>query len=48
MKDTLENLKIFIMSMSSIFNRPRLVVKKVLARAQNEGDGAVVRRSIGR
>ncbi|CAN4090760.1 unnamed protein product [Withania somnifera] len=37
-----------IMSMSSIFTRPRLVVKKVMARAQNEGDGAVVRRSIGR
>ncbi|XP_047264806.1 pirin-like protein isoform X2 [Capsicum annuum] len=36
------------MSMSSMFSRPRLVVKKVLARAQNEGDGAIVRRSIGR
>ncbi|KAK4356777.1 hypothetical protein RND71_022387 [Anisodus tanguticus] len=36
------------MSKSSVFNRPRLVVKKILARAQNEGDGAVVRRSIGR
>lgn len=30
------------------FNRPRLVVKKVLAKPQSEGDGAVVRRSIGR
>lgn len=30
------------------FNRPRLVAKKVLAKAQLEGDGAVVRRSIGR
>ncbi|KAJ8547028.1 hypothetical protein K7X08_010614 [Anisodus acutangulus] len=36
------------MSKSSVFSRPRLVVKKILARAQNEGDGAVVRRSIGR
>ncbi|KAK4341479.1 hypothetical protein RND71_039980 [Anisodus tanguticus] len=36
------------MSKSSIFSRPRLVVKKILARAHNEGDGAVVRRSIGR
>ncbi|XP_059285373.1 pirin-like protein [Lycium ferocissimum] len=36
------------MSKSSVFTRPRLVVKKLLARAQNEGDGAVVRRSIGR
>lgn len=32
----------------SIFENPRIVVKKVLARAQSEGDGAVVRRSIGR
>uniref|UniRef100_A0A7N0RBV6 Pirin n=1 Tax=Kalanchoe fedtschenkoi TaxID=63787 RepID=A0A7N0RBV6_KALFE len=30
------------------FTTPRLVAKKILARAQNEGDGAVVRRSIGR
>ncbi|KAM7465669.1 hypothetical protein LguiB_013231 [Lonicera macranthoides] len=30
------------------FDRPRLVVKKVLAKPQSEGDGAVVRRSIGR
>ncbi|KAK9288874.1 hypothetical protein L1049_017340 [Liquidambar formosana] len=29
-------------------NRPRLVVKKVFAKLQHEGDGAVVRRSIGR
>lgn len=42
------NIKNIKMSMSSIFSRPRLVVKKVLARAQNEGDGAIVRRSIGR
>uniref|UniRef100_A0A803Q5X0 Pirin-like protein n=2 Tax=Cannabis sativa TaxID=3483 RepID=A0A803Q5X0_CANSA len=30
------------------FNSPRLVVKKVLAKLQHEGDGAVVRRGIGR
>ncbi|XP_062108086.1 pirin-like protein [Humulus lupulus] len=30
------------------FNRPRLVAKKVLAKLQHEGDGAVVRRGIGR
>ncbi|KAA8531318.1 hypothetical protein F0562_006027 [Nyssa sinensis] len=30
------------------FHRPRLVAKKVLAKPQSEGDGAVVRRSIGR
>lgn len=30
------------------FEQPRLVTKKILAIAQNEGDGAVVRRSIGR
>ena len=30
------------------FNTPRLVVKKVLAKLQHEGDGAVVRRGIGR
>ncbi|KAH9620469.1 hypothetical protein KSS87_016579 [Heliosperma pusillum] len=30
------------------FNNPRLVVKKVLAESQREGDGATVRRSIGR
>lgn len=29
-------------------NTPRLVVKKVLAQSQREGDGATVRRSIGR
>lgn len=33
---------------SSGFDNPRMVVKKVLAKAQREGDGAVVRRSIGR
>ncbi|XP_061367653.1 pirin-like protein [Gastrolobium bilobum] len=33
---------------SPAFNTPRLVVKKVLARSQHEGDGAVVRRGIGR
>ncbi|XP_027117178.2 pirin-like protein [Coffea arabica] len=33
---------------SSGFDSPRLVVKKVLAKPQSEGDGAVVRRSIGR
>ena len=33
---------------SSGFDQPRLVVKKVLAKPQREGDGAVVRRSIGR
>lgn len=30
------------------FTRPRLVTKKVLAKHQREGDGAVVRRCIGR
>ncbi|KAF2322255.1 hypothetical protein GH714_009529 [Hevea brasiliensis] len=30
------------------FNRPRLVTRKVLATPQYEGDGAVVRRGIGR
>jgi hypothetical protein len=30
------------------FNRPRLVAKKVPAKLQHEGDGAVVRRGIGR
>ncbi|GKV37732.1 hypothetical protein SLEP1_g45727 [Rubroshorea leprosula] len=30
------------------FNQPRLVAKKILANLQNEGDGAVVRRGIGR
>ncbi|KAK8510349.1 hypothetical protein V6N13_100376 [Hibiscus sabdariffa] len=30
------------------FNQPRLVTKKVLAKHQREGDGAVVRRCIGR
>jgi quercetin 2,3-dioxygenase len=30
------------------FNRPRLVAKKVSAKLQHEGDGAVVRRGIGR
>lgn len=33
---------------SSAFNTPRLVFKKVLAKSQREGDGAVVRRGIGR
>ncbi|KAE9450579.1 hypothetical protein C3L33_17515, partial [Rhododendron williamsianum] len=32
----------------SLFDCPRLVAKKVLAKPQREGDGAVVRRSIGR
>ncbi|KAL5542911.1 hypothetical protein UlMin_010621 [Ulmus minor] len=30
-----------------VFNSNRMVVKKVLAKSQHEGDGAVVRRSIG-
>lgn len=30
------------------FDNPRLVVKKVQAKLQQEGDGAVVRRGIGR
>ncbi|KAE8663067.1 Pirin-like protein [Hibiscus syriacus] len=30
------------------FNQPRLVTKKVLAKHQREGDGAIVRRCIGR
>ncbi|KAK7272817.1 hypothetical protein RIF29_13857 [Crotalaria pallida] len=33
---------------SPAFNSPRLVLKKVLAKSQHEGDGAVVRRAIGR
>ncbi|XP_057436631.1 pirin-like protein [Lotus japonicus] len=33
---------------SPAFNTPRLVLKKVLAKSQREGDGAVVRRGIGR
>ncbi|KAL8133842.1 pirin-like protein [Apium graveolens] len=33
---------------ASAFQNPRIVVKKLLAKAQSEGDGAVVRRSIGR
>ncbi|MQL82464.1 hypothetical protein Taro_014933 [Colocasia esculenta] len=33
---------------SPLFERPRLVVKKVLSKPQYDGDGAVVRRSIGR
>ncbi|XP_054805758.1 pirin-like protein [Prosopis cineraria] len=32
----------------SVFETPRLVLKKVLAKSQHEGDGAVVRRGIGR
>ncbi|KAH6768348.1 RmlC-like cupins superfamily protein [Perilla frutescens var. frutescens] len=34
--------------MSESFQQPRLVAKKVLAKPQSEGEGAVVRRSIGR
>lgn len=30
------------------FQQPRLVAKKILAKPQSEGEGAVVRRSIGR
>ncbi|XP_022138039.1 pirin-like protein [Momordica charantia] len=33
---------------SSPFAAPRLVLKKILAKLQHEGDGAVVRRGIGR
>ncbi|XP_023540122.1 pirin-like protein [Cucurbita pepo subsp. pepo] len=33
---------------SPAFDRPRSVIKKVLAKLQHEGDGAVVRRGIGR
>lgn len=32
---------------SPAFDTPRMVVKKVLAKSQSEGDGAVVRRAIG-
>ncbi|MED6124881.1 hypothetical protein PIB30_063137 [Stylosanthes scabra] len=32
----------------SAFTTPRLVLKKVLAKSQREGDGAIVRRGIGR
>ena len=38
----------FVMSTAVEFSTPRLVAKKVLAKSQGEGDGAVVRRSIGR
>jgi hypothetical protein len=31
-----------------MFAKPRVVVKKVLSKEQPEGDGATVRRSIGR
>lgn len=38
-----------IMSASAqSFQQPRLVAKKVLAKPQSEGEGALVRRSIGR
>ena len=49
-----QNRNIVIMSgrrdheSSPCLERPRSVVKKVLAKAQHEGDGAIVRRSIGR
>eukprot|EP00262_Sarcandra_glabra_P016463 TRINITY_DN5373_c0_g1_i2.p1 TRINITY_DN5373_c0_g1~~TRINITY_DN5373_c0_g1_i2.p1 ORF type:complete len:302 (-),score=55.21 TRINITY_DN5373_c0_g1_i2:240-1145(-) len=33
---------------SDLLKSPRLVVRKLQARAQHEGDGAIVRRSIGR
>lgn len=33
---------------SAMFAKPRVVVKKVLSKEQPEGDGATVRRSIGR
>ncbi|XP_010999993.1 PREDICTED: pirin-like protein [Populus euphratica] len=33
---------------SIVFDTPRLVTKKILAKLQHEGDGAVVRRGIGR
>ena len=33
---------------NSDINNPRLVIKKVLAESRREGDGATVRRSIGR
>lgn len=33
---------------TSAFNRPRMVAKTVLAKLQHEGDGALVRRAIGR
>jgi hypothetical protein len=33
---------------ASPFEKPRAVVKKVLAESQPEGQGATVRRSIGR
>ncbi|XP_074361221.1 pirin-like protein [Apium graveolens] len=33
---------------ASVFQNPRFVVKNILAGRQSEGDGAVVRRSIGR
>ncbi|CAN1732073.1 Pirin-like protein, partial [Linum perenne] len=39
---------ISIMSESAGFDSPRLVTKKLLAKLQREGDGAAVRRSIGR
>ena len=47
------NIKRIIRNMSTPltnceFENPRLVVKKVLAESQREGNGATVRRSIGR
>lgn len=33
---------------SPAFTSPKMVVKKVLAKSQSEGDGATVRRAIGR
>ncbi|MCH1922809.1 hypothetical protein L9G15_25685, partial [Shewanella sp. A3A] len=33
---------------AATFEKPRTVVKKLLAESQPEGDGATVRRSIGR
>nr|XP_043629163.1 pirin-like protein [Erigeron canadensis] len=38
----------FVMTTAVEFSEPRLVTKKLLAKSQGEGDGAVVRRSIGR
>ncbi|XP_076943467.1 pirin-like protein [Bidens hawaiensis] len=44
----LRNSKFVMSTISEGFSKPRLVTKKVLAKSQSEGDGAVVRRSIGR
>ncbi|XP_062170578.1 pirin-like protein [Alnus glutinosa] len=45
---TIRNITMSDSDQAPAFNRPRLVAKKVPAKLQHEGDGAVVRRGIGR